>query len=106
MKLLFWLTLALLAGPGAKPLWAHEWFSHQRNPATGVSCCYGGPTGDCQAIDENDWWREGVDYKVRQNGVTYSIPADQALPSQDPQGRAAACILGGRLLCFFLPLSG
>jgi hypothetical protein len=106
MKILFWLSLALILGPGADPVWAHEWFSHQRNPVTGASCCYGGPTGDCQPISDTDWWRDGEDYKVRQGDTVYSIPAKQALPSQDPEGRAAACILYGKLLCFFVPLNG
>lgn len=103
---LFWLSLLLIIAAGREPVRAHEWFSHQRNPVTGAVCCYGGATGDCQPINDTDWWREGAEYKVRQGEAVYSIPANQALPSQDPQGRAAACILGGRLLCFFVPLNG
>lgn len=106
MHILIWLSLALILGPGGNPVRAHEWFSEQRNPVTGGSCCNGGPTGDCQPIEDTDWWREGSEYKVRQNGRVYSIPVEQALPSQDHQGRAAACILYGKLLCFFLPLNG
>lgn len=106
MKLLFWLPLALILGPDANPAWAHEWFTGQRNPSTGVSCCYGGPSGDCQPLAEADWWREGGDYKVYKDGSVYSIPAGDAQPSLDLKGRAAACILHGQLRCFFVPLSG
>lgn len=85
---------------------AHEWFNHQRNPVTGWLCCNGGPTGDCQTIEDVDWWREGNDYAVRKHGVVYKLPIGHALPSQDRNGKAAACILNGRMLCFFLPVSG
>lgn len=103
MRYLAALGLALaICGPAM----AHEWFTGTSNPVTGASCCYGGPTGDCQPIDEADWWREGAAYKVRQGGKVYSIPANQALPSQDHQGRAAACIMHGQLRCFFVPMSG
>jgi len=106
MKTLAWLSLLLILGPGADPAWAHEWFTGKQNPKTLWSCCYGGPSGDCQPVDEADWWREGAEYKVRKDGVIYSIPADQAQASLDPQGRAAACIMAGVLRCFFVPLNG
>ena len=102
-------ALALLAlascGVGG-PAHAHDWFTGTINPVTRASCCYGGPAGDCQAVEEQNWWREGGRYHVRHGGRVYSIPADQALPSQDHRGRAAACILGGALRCFFVPLNG
>lgn len=104
MKLAALAALALLAlVQGAA---AHDWFTGKQNPRTNFLCCYGGPSGDCQPLDEADWWRDGAEYKVRKGGTVYSIPADQAQVSLDPQGRAAACILGGVLRCFFVPLSG
>lgn len=106
MKPLAWLSFLLILGAGSEPVFAHEWFNGTKNPKTLYSCCYGGPSGDCQPLAEADWWREGADYKVYQNGTVYSIPADEAQASLDPLGRAAACILGGKLRCFFVPLSG
>ena len=100
------LVFCLVMGLFARPAKAHEWFSNQRNPVTGALCCYGGPTGDCQAVEDDDWWREGASYAVRKNGVVYFIPVNQAQPSQDHSGRAFACIMAGQLRCFFLPLSG
>lgn len=100
-------TFLCLAGAlWASKAWGHEWFSNQKNPVTGHLCCYGGPTGDCQTVDDNDWWREGARYFVRRNGQVYSIPVNQASPSQDHQGRAAACIMHGSMRCFFLPATG
>lgn len=86
---------------------AHEWFSHQKNPVTHMPCCFGGPAGDCQVIEEDQWWTKDGKIFVRWfDGNVYSIPANQALPSQDKKGKAAACILNGRFYCFFLPLAG
>lgn len=107
MRALVAFMMLVIASCGAgTPVYAHDWFNGTKNPKTLYSCCYGGPSGDCQPLAEADWWREGGRYHVRHRGTVYSIPADQALPSRDPQGRAAACILGGRLRCFFVPLAG
>lgn len=106
MRALVWLSLALALAAGAPESRAHDWFTDLKNPVTGKLCCYGGVNGDCQPVAEEDWWREGAAYFVRERGKVYSIPADQAMPSRDPQGRAAACILAGELRCFFVPLNG
>jgi hypothetical protein len=88
---------ALIASPAA----THEWFSGKRNPANGMVCCN---EVDCMALDDGAWRREGDLYVVRwQDGRDYSIPAREALPSQDRQGRAAACVMHGKMRCFFLP---
>lgn len=96
------LVIALFASPAR----AHDWFTNQRNPVTGALCCYGGPTGDCQAVEEDDWWRDGAAWAVRKRGVVYRIPSNQAQPSQDRTGKAFACIMAGQLRCFFLPVNG
>lgn len=100
------LLFCLAMGLFARPAKAHEWFTHQRNPVTGALCCYGGPTGDCQAVEDEDWWRDGASWAVRKRGVVYRIPANQAQPSQDRSGKAFACIMAGQLRCFFLPVNG
>lgn len=80
---------------------SHEWYMDKRNPVTHYGCCDG---EDCKVITEDMWWQEGKDIKVRWfDGEVYSIPANQALPSEDRMGRAAACVLYGNLRCFFLP---
>lgn len=106
MRLLMWLSLLLVLGAGSEAVRAHDWFDGVKNPVTNQLCCYGGLNGDCQPVAEENWWREGGRYFVRHGDQTYSIPADQAQPSQDRQGRAAACILYGQLRCFFVPLNG
>lgn len=86
---------------------AHEWYTGTRNPVSGILCCYGGPTGDCTTLADDQWWRDGERYFVKwSDGKVYSIPVSHALPSQDHEGRAAACVLGGFLRCFYLPASG
>lgn len=100
------LVFCLVMGLFARPAKAHEWFTDKRNPVTNALCCYGGPTGDCQPVDAEDWWREGATWAVRKLGVVYQIPANQAQPSQDHTGRAFACIMAGQLRCFFLPVNG
>lgn len=95
------LIFALLASGQAI---AHEWFTDRYNPVTGVHCCSG---ADCVVIPDEAWWQEGKDIKVRwMDGKVYSMPLAQALPSEDKQGRAAACVWGGQLRCFFLPVTG
>jgi hypothetical protein len=81
---------------------AHEWYSGQRNPVNGYGCCNG---SDCHLIETEDWWEEAGVIYVRRNGATWAIPADQAQPSQDKNGKAAACIWGGKLRCFFMPVN-
>lgn len=97
----------LVIGLWARPARAHDWYSGSRNPVSGILCCYGGPTGDCTTLADDQWWREGDRYVVRwSDGKVYSIPVSHALPSQDHEGRAAACVLGGFLRCFYLPTTG
>lgn len=89
------------------PARSHDWFMQKRNPVTNGSCCYGtGANPDCLPVADEDWWRDGTNWAVRRNGVVYRIPASQAMPTEDKQGRAFACILSGRFLCFFLPFHG
>lgn len=106
-------ALAVLGGPFLLivitliftwPAKAHDWFTNKSNPITHNSCCNG---TDCKVIADVDWWREGDNYLVRWfDGKTYSIPATQALPSEDRTGKAAGCVWGGALRCFFLPVTG
>lgn len=82
---------------------SHEWFSNQVNPSTNARCCN---NSDCVPIDNEDWWEEnGFIFVKWRNGKTYTIPASQSAPSQDKEGRAAACVWAGRLRCFFMPVN-
>lgn len=88
----------------AKPALSHEWFTHKRDPVTNDDCCNG---TDCKPIADDRWWQDGNEYVVRWlDNIEYRIPVKQAQPSQDLQGRAAGCVWGGKLRCFFLPVSG
>lgn len=104
----FWPLFALLFAAWAYLLLqvpfaqSHEWFSGKRNPVTGYGCCSG---TDCHLIETEDWWEEGGLIHVRWAGKEWTMPADQAEPSQDKGGRAAACIWNGQLRCFFTPLN-
>ncbi|WP_342360988.1 hypothetical protein [Terrarubrum flagellatum] len=98
VRLVAFLLLAVVpAGRTA----AHDWYTNKKNPVTRIPCC---DDLDCHVIDNGDWWRKGDLYYVRwTNGMVYSIPVEQALPSEDPDGKAAACVLEGWLRCFFVP---
>ena len=94
------LMIFILFSIGAQ---AHEWFTGARNPVTNEGCCN---SVDCRVIGYEDWWTEkGAVFVKWSDGRIYSMPAGQALPTQDPQGKPAACVLAGRLRCFFMPLS-
>lgn len=81
---------------------AHEFFTEQYNPVTGNACCNG---KDCQIIGPDDWWQSGTKAFVKWiDGETYSIPANQVLPTDDPEGRPAACVYSDELRCLFVPL--
>jgi hypothetical protein len=71
--------------------WAHDWYTGQRNPVTGASCC---GTNDCVPLEPGDLKVEGSDYVFRYplNGKSYRIPMNQALPSRD--SRVHACVWG------------
>lgn len=84
------------------PAQSHEWFSRQRNPVSGVSCCNG---SDCHLIETSEWWEERGLIFVRWAGKTWSMPASQSQPSQDKTGKAVACIWNGALRCFFMPVN-
>lgn len=85
------------------PAMAHEWFTNQANPVTTARCCN---NSDCVVIENESWWEEnGFIFVKWRNGKTYTIPANQAAPSQDKQGRAAACVWAGKLRCFFMPVN-
>ena len=47
MRLLFWLSLALVMGPGGKSVWAHSWYPYD--------CC-----------SDRDCWPMGVDSDARE----------------------------------------
>jgi hypothetical protein len=84
---------------------AHDWFDGLRNPVTNWLCCTDGY--DCHVRAEEDIWRDGADYVIRDfDGKEYRIPADQAQPTQDKQGRPAACILFGKARCVFIRVDG
>lgn len=94
----------LVIGLWARPAKAHEWFSDAKNPVTKAYCCN---ETDCRVLADDRWWREGGNYVVRwDDGKVYSIPVEQAMPSQDRQGRAAGCVWGGMLKCFFIGVLG
>lgn len=83
---------------------AHEWYSNQRNPVTGASCC---GKADCVPIPQGDvtYHKNGITFRYPLDGNHYTIPLDQVLPSQDHQNHA--CVWGknqigeGPRLCFF-----
>lgn len=96
----FLMAFAMLASASA-PATAHDWFTDKVDARTGYSCCN---NEDCHVIDEEFWWQEGKEYKVKWfDGQVYSIPANLAQPSQDKTGKAAACVYKGELRCFFIP---
>lgn len=87
----------------SQPAHGHEWFTGKHNPVTNEGCCN---SVDCRIITNDDWWMEGGLIHVRwSDGRTYTMPESQALPTEDRQGRPAACVLAGRLRCVFVPLS-
>lgn len=104
----YWLALiaayVLISGFVIRSANAHQWFSNQVNPVTEARCCN---NSDCVVIETDAWWEDeyGIIYVRWRNGATYAIPADQALPSQDKEGKAAACMWGGKLRCFFMPVN-
>lgn len=107
------LVLMLMVGQAS----AHEWYSGQRNPATGWSCCGG---NDCARIEESSVERgesngvdgyfvdipilagHAVEASLATSTVRAFIPADQALPSRD--GDYHACYWNNAPRCFFMPL--
>jgi hypothetical protein len=96
------LWLAFLCWYSVGQVHAHEWFTGKRNPATNEGCCN---HVDCRIITNDDWWMEGGFIKVKwSDGRVYSMPASQAQPTEDREGRPAACVLAGRLRCAFIPL--
>lgn len=112
MKLLFWLSLALLAGPGGKSVWAHEAMSGWVYPA---SCCSG---VDCAQIEPSTVKETSGGYVVtvapgshpmwrsdRPAPLVVLIPYREAKSS--PDGRWHLCLNGqGDLLCFFAAIGG
>lgn len=103
LAILILIALLLYAGWVAlTPAQAHEWFTGKRNPGTNESCCN---SVDCRVIGIDDWWMaDGQVFVKWSDGRTYSMPAAQAQPTEDPKGRPAACVLAGRLRCAFIPL--
>ncbi len=112
MKLLFWLSLALIMGPGGKALRAHEAMSGWVYPA---SCCSG---VDCAQIEPSTVKETSAGYVVtvapgshpmwrsdRPAPLVVRIPYGEAKPS--PDGRWHICLNGaGDLLCFFAITGG
>jgi len=83
---------------------AHDWYSGSRNPVTGHSCC---GTSDCVPLTPGAVRYEGgrIYFLYPLDGLEYSIPVDQALPS--PDGKNHGCVWGkglegGPKLCFFV----
>lgn len=82
---------------------SHEWFAGKSNPVTGYGCCGG---SDCEEINDDAWSIGDGQISVKwRDGQTYSMPASQMMPTEDKAGRAAACVWGKQLKCFFGPLS-
>jgi hypothetical protein len=104
----YWLLLivayVLICSAVIRSASAHEWFVNQANPVTAARCCNG---SDCLVIENEAWWEDehGIIYVRWKNGVTYAIPANQAQPSQDKEGKAAACVWANQLRCFFMPVN-
>jgi hypothetical protein len=107
MKLLFWLSLALILGPGADPVWAHSWYPWE--------CC---SATDCAPIEPTTVRETPNGYVVtvapgshpmwgaeRQAPLTVQIPYGRAKAS--PDGKWHLCINAqGGLLCFYAILGG
>lgn len=85
------------------PAMAHDWYTNQRNPVTGSSCC---GKADCVPIPPGDIkLRNGmVQFLYPLDGKWYEIPLDQVLPSRDSQNHGCVwgkTMEGGPKLCFF-----
>ena len=81
MKVFFCTLIASLL-LGAGQVTAHSWYSGTVNPVTKMSCC---GKVDCVPIKPGNLKVEGKNFVFvyPRDGKTYSIPVDQALPSQD-----------------------
>ena len=63
MKSLTAIALAIAAGIGlgqCQGARAHDPYTGLTNPVTGISCCSGGPTGDCKAVDPREIGEDGL----------------------------------------------
>jgi len=67
----------------------HDWKT--RN---GVSCCH---DRDCAPAT---MWADGEGrLYARQNGQTYSVPAEAVLKIPSPDGRSHLCVISGTVIC-------
>lgn len=74
---------------------AHDWYSDNRNPATGVGCC---GVRDCASVEVERIQQTPDEFIV--DGI-WHFKISEAIPSQD--GGYHACIWGGKPRCFFYP---
>jgi hypothetical protein len=85
---------------------AHSWYEGQSNPVTGSGCC---GAVDCFQLADEDVKQVAGGWSYRMpDGVWYTIPANEVLPSND--GFYHGCARGGGreqppYLCFFVPLT-
>jgi hypothetical protein len=72
-----------------------DYFRSLTVPLTGGSCCH---DRDCNFTD--DWRITGDRYEVRHEGKWLPVPPDRVLSKPSPTGRAVACVLDGKVICF------
>jgi hypothetical protein len=106
MRILFWLSLALMLAPGGDAARAHEWFP--------VECC---SDRDCARINAGAVRVVPGGYQVTvlpgthpmvpagTEARSYTIPFKDAKPSQDAFFNICMAP-DGRLLCFFRVIGG
>lgn len=109
MKILAWLSLLFILGPGADPSWAHSWFDPW--------CCN---DRDCQPIPDSAVKITPQGYVITlQPGDhpmlaketrphTYTVPYAKARVSLDPEQKFFACIYPdpSSMRCFYAKPSG
>lgn len=98
--LLTLLGMIIVARLLVMPAAAHGWYTGKTNPVTGQACCN---RTDCWEVTDVDVHPAGPVYMVNVGGYMYSIDRKQILASEDHKYHA--CVWGGELKCFFVPLS-
>lgn len=97
--LLVWAVPTALAAPpeGADPTLA-PWYQSLRDPQTGGGCC---SIADCRPVE---YRIDGDRYEVLWEEKWRPVPPEKVLQQTDnPTGRAVACVYQDKILCFVRP---
>jgi hypothetical protein len=114
--------VAVLIGLWATEAMSHEWYTQERSPLPteqggGGGCCGG---MDCIPLTYEQFYEDGEDFVITLHGFkasvnsklystgrqVYRFPRKLAKPAQGwKPGETGyhACILGGKVICFFYP---